>query len=104
MKFKKNNQICSSLKISQSINAESHVIEITELFDVEKGKKQKIAKMFFLKLLLKMFCYNMEMLFMADLLTNGLHEKVIICSICYITKSRLNIQFAKKIPLEKFNR
>ena len=46
----------------------------------------------------------MEKLFMTDLIPNGLHEKVIICSICYITKSRLDIQFAKKIPLEKFNR
>ena len=46
----------------------------------------------------------MGMLFMADLLPNGLHEKVMICSICYITKSRLHIQFVKKIPLEKFNR
>ena len=26
----------------------------------------------------------MEMLFMADLLPNGLHEKVMICSTCYI--------------------
>ena len=34
---------------------------------------------------------------MADLLQNGLHEKV-ICSICYITKSRLHVQFVKKIP------
>ena len=44
----------------------------------------------------------MEMLFMADLLPNGLHEKVKICSIsiCYITKSRLDVQFVKKIPLE----
>ena len=40
------------------------------------------------------------MLFMADLLPNGLHEKVMICSICYITKSRLDVQFVKKIPLE----
>ena len=40
------------------------------------------------------------MLFMADLLPNGLYEKVMICSICYITKSRLDIQFVKKIPLE----
>ena len=37
---------------------------------------------------------------MADLLPNGLHEKVTICSICYITKSRLDVQFVKKIPLE----
>ena len=40
------------------------------------------------------------MLFMADLLPNGLHEKVMICSICYITKSRSDVQFLKKIPLE----
>ena len=46
----------------------------------------------------------MEMLFMADLLPNGLYEKVMICSICYITKIRLDVQFVKKIPLEKFNR
>ena len=42
----------------------------------------------------------MEKLLMADLLPNGLHEKVMICSICYITKSRLDVQFVKKIPLE----
>ena len=40
---------------------------------------------------------------MADLEPNGIHEKV-ICSICYITKSRSDVQFVKKIPLEKFNR
>ena len=37
---------------------------------------------------------------MVDLLTNELHEKVMICSMCYITKSRLDVQFVKKIPLE----
>ena len=42
----------------------------------------------------------MEKLFMADLLPNGLHEKVMICSTCYITKSRLDVQFFTKIPLE----
>ena len=46
----------------------------------------------------------MEMSFITDLLPNGLHEKVMICSISYITKSRLDVQFVKKIPLEKFNR
>ena len=40
------------------------------------------------------------MLFMADLLPNGLHEKVMICSIFYITKSRLDVQFVKKISLQ----
>ena len=43
----------------------------------------------------------MEMLFMADFLPNGLHEKVMICSICYITKGRLDVQFVKKNPLGK---
>ena len=42
----------------------------------------------------------MEKLFMADLLPNGLHENVMVCSICYITKSRLDLQFVKKILLE----
>ena len=42
----------------------------------------------------------MQKLFMANLLPNGLHEKVMIFSICYITKSRLDVQFVKKIPLE----
>ena len=46
----------------------------------------------------------MEKLFMADLLLNGLHEKVIICSIFCITKSRLDVQFVNKIPLEMVNR
>ena len=39
----------------------------------------------------------MEKLFVADLLPNGLHEKVMICSICYITRSRLDVQFVKKL-------
>ena len=42
----------------------------------------------------------MEKLFMADLLPNGLHEKVMICSKCHITKTRLDVQFVKKIPWE----
>ena len=42
----------------------------------------------------------MEKLFMADLLPNRLHEKVMMCSIYYITKSRLDVRFVKKIPLE----
>ena len=42
----------------------------------------------------------MEKLFMADLLPNRLHEKLMICSICYITKSKLDVHFVKKIPLE----
>ena len=36
---------------------------------------------------------------MDDLLSNGLLEKVMIFSICYITKSRLDVQLVKKIPL-----
>ena len=39
----------------------------------------------------------MEKLFMADLRPNGLYEKVMIC---YITKSRLDVQFVKKTSLE----
>ena len=43
----------------------------------------------------------MEILFIADLLTNELQEKVMMYSICYIfTISRLNAQFFKKIALE----
>ena len=42
----------------------------------------------------------MEKLIVADFLPNGLHEKVMICSMCYITKSRLQVQFVEKIPLE----
>ena len=37
---------------------------------------------------------------MAHLLPNGLRKKVMICSICHVTKSRLDVQFVKKIPLE----
>ena len=44
------------------------------------------------------FFVNMEKLFMANLLPNGLHEKAMICSLCYNTKSRLDVQFVKKIP------
>ena len=42
----------------------------------------------------------MENLLMADSLPNGLHETVMIFFICYVTKSRLDEQFVKKIPLE----
>ena len=42
----------------------------------------------------------MEKLFMAELPPNELHEKVMICSICYITKRRLDVEFVKKMPLE----
>ena len=39
---------------------------------------------------------------MANLLLHGLYEKVMICYIllCHITKSRFDVQFIKKIPLE----
>ena len=55
--------------------------------------------MYFLKLLL-IFFVNIEKVFMTDLLPKGLHEKVTICSISYITKSRLDVELVKKIPLE----
>ena len=41
---------------------------------------------------------------MADFLPNRLHEKVMICFTCHITKRRLEVQFVKKIPLEMVNR
>ena len=66
-------------------------------------KKQKIVKMFFFKALAKNFLLTWKCC-SGDLLPNGLHEKVMICSICYITKSRLDVQLVKKIPMEKFNR
>ena len=60
--------------------------------------------MYFFKVLANFFFFfffvNMGKLFMVDLLANGLHEKVMICSICYINKSRLDVQFIQKIPLE----
>ena len=56
--------------------------------------------MYFFKALAKNFFVNMEKLFMADLLPNGLHEKVMICSIYYITKSRLDVQFVKETLME----
>ena len=42
----------------------------------------------------------MEKQFMANFLPNGLHEKVMICSICCMTKNRLDVLFVKKIPLD----
>ena len=42
----------------------------------------------------------MEKLFMANLLPNGPHKKVMICFTCCITKRRVDVQFVKKIPLE----
>ena len=118
VKFKETNQICSPLKISQSINAESacdrNNKSMYRCFYESKSflsclmhwkeKKQKIVKMYFFKVLAKNFFVNMEKLFMADLLPSGLHEKVMICSICYISKSRLDVQSVKKIPLEMVNR
>ena len=46
-------------------------------------KKQKMVKMYFLKLLIKIF-ENIKKLFMGDLLSNGLHKKVMICYIIVI--------------------
>ena len=42
----------------------------------------------------------MEKLLMTDLLQNRLHQKVMICSISHITKSRLYAKFVRKISLE----
>ena len=56
----------------------------------------------FFKTLAKIFFVNIKKLFMANLLLHGLYEKVMICYIllCHITKSRFDVQFIKKIPLE----
>ena len=88
------------------------MIEITKACIVafmkarKRGEKKKIVKMYPFKFPAKSFFFfvNMEKVFMADLLPNGLHERVMICSICYITKSRLDVQFVKKISLEMVNR
>ena len=50
------------------------------LFHVERRKKTEDYEIVFfnLKLLLNIFV-NMEKFFMADLRSNGLHEKVMIC-------------------------
>ena len=42
----------------------------------------------------------MEKLFIDCLLPNGLHEKLMMCSIYYITKSRLDVQFVKETLME----
>ena len=42
---------------------------------------------------------NIKKLFMANLLSNGLHEKVMICYIVILLKVDY-VQFVKKIPLE----
>ena len=70
------------------------------MLDVLRGKKTEDSdNVFFLSPCSKFFA-NMEKLFMADLLPNGIHEKVMISSICHITKSRLDVQCVKKTPLE----
>ena len=116
VKFKETNQICSPLKINQSINAESSCDrnnksmyscfykskKFLSCLIKKEEKTENSENVFFLKFLLKIFV-NMEKLFMTDRLPNG-HGKAMICSICYITKSRLDVQFVTKIPLEMFNR
>ena len=37
---------------------------------------------------------------MVDLIPNGLYEKEMICCICYITKSRLDVHLLRKSPWE----
>ena len=46
----------------------------------EKKKKQKMVKIYFLKLLLKFFA-NIKKLFNVDFLSDGFHEKVTTCYI-----------------------
>ena len=109
VKFKETNQICSPLKISQSINAESACdrnnkgmyscfYESKKFLDVLRGKKQKILKMNFFKALSKNFLLTWKSCSWATFYQMDFHEKVMICSICHITKSRLDVQFVKKIP------
>ena len=97
VKFKETNKFAQIKKLAnQSTLNKAHVITITKacvsafmkqeiplLFDVERTKKQKIVKMYFLRLLLKFF-FNNKKLFMANLLSNGLDEKVTICYIIMI--------------------
>ena len=81
--------------------------EIPWLFEVEKNVSIRIktedGQIIFLKVLANRFWLNIEAnqrcqrttkLFIADLLPNGLHDKVVI-----FTKKRLDLQFVKKIAL-----
>ena len=106
VKFKETNQICSLLKISQSINAESSCDSNNKSMYscFYESNNSREWKCFFLSYCKKFFV-NTEILFMADLLPNGLHERVMICSICYITKCRLDVQFNrwKKRSMIKIN-
>ena len=81
--------------------------EIPWLFEVEKNVSIRIktedGQIIFLKVLANRSWLNIEAnqrsqrttkLFMADLLPNGLHDKVVI-----FTKKRLDLQFVKKIAL-----
>ena len=58
-----------------------------------------MVKMFF-KALAKNLFDNIKKLFMTDILSNGLHEKVMMLYYCFITKRRLDVQFVRKIPPE----
>ena len=57
--------------------------EIPLLFDVERTKKTEDGENVFFKALAKVF-FNIKKLFMANLLSNGLYEKVTICYIIMI--------------------
>ena len=104
---KKPIKTCSPLKISQSINAESTCdgnnksmyscfYGSKKFLDVLRGKKQKIVKMYFFKALAKMFLFIWKS---CSWPTFYQMDFLMIFSIYYITKSRLDVQFVKKIPL-----
>ena len=61
-----------------------------------RRKKEDDENVFF-KALGKKFFVNIKKLFMTNLLSYRLHEKVIIC---YIIKGRLDVQFVNKTPVE----
>ena len=61
------------------------------MFDVQRRKKIGDGGNVFFKGLAKTFFVNIKKMFMADF--DMLYY-------CYITKSRLDVQFVKKIPLE----
>ena len=118
VKFKETNQSCSPLKISQSINAESacdrNNKSMSRCFYESKKllsflmyweeKKQNIVKMYFFKVLAKFFLLTWKNCPWPIFYQMHFMKRSMICSICYITTGRLDVQFVKKILLEMANR
>ena len=65
-------------------------------------EKKKILKMYFFKALVKNFLLTWKSCSWPTFHQMDFMKKIMICSIFYITKSRLDVQFGKKIPLEMF--